>query len=121
MAVSLGGGNTKGASPEINITPLVDVVLVLLIIFMVVTPALNEGAQIELPNITTPDPKAKYMNPIEVTVAPDGTTVDGIGSSLSQLASRSGLSTSAFQTEILRAFQTWSEVANLNFAVVPNS
>ncbi len=75
MGVSLGGGKTKGASPEINITPLVDVVLVLLIIFMVVTPALNEGAQIELPNVTTPDPKAKYINPIEVTVAPDGTTV----------------------------------------------
>ena len=75
MGASLGGTKSKGASPEINITPLVDVVLVLLIIFMVVTPALNEGAQIELPVITTPDPKTKYINPIEVTVAPDGTTV----------------------------------------------
>ena len=77
MGVSLGGGsNKKGqASPDINITPLVDVVLVLLIIFMVVTPALNEGAQIELPQVMTPDPKTKYINPIEVTIAPDGTTV----------------------------------------------
>jgi biopolymer transport protein TolR len=75
MGASLSGTKAKGASPEINITPLVDVVLVLLIIFMVVTPALNEGAQIELPVITTPDPKTKYINPIEVTVAPDGTTV----------------------------------------------
>ena len=77
MGVSLGGGsNKKGqASPDINITPLVDVVLVLLIIFMVVTPALNEGAQIELPKVLTPDPKTKYINPIEVTIAPDGTTV----------------------------------------------
>jgi biopolymer transport protein TolR len=74
-------GTTKatkgGATPEINITPLVDVVLVLLIIFMVVTPALNEGAQIELPRVVTPDPKTKYINPIEVTIAPDGTTVVG--------------------------------------------
>jgi biopolymer transport protein TolR len=77
VGASLGGGKgkAKGATPEINITPLVDVVLVLLIIFMVVTPALNEGAQIELPKVLTPDPKTKYINPIEVTIAPDGTTV----------------------------------------------
>ncbi len=77
MGVVVGGGKgkQKGATPEINITPLVDVVLVLLIIFMVVTPALNEGAQIELPKVLTPDPKTKYINPIEVTIAPDGTTV----------------------------------------------
>jgi biopolymer transport protein TolR len=77
VGVALGGSKTGkgGASPDINITPLVDVVLVLLIIFMVVTPAINEGAQIELPKVLTPDPKTKYINPIEVTVAPDGTTV----------------------------------------------
>jgi biopolymer transport protein TolR len=77
VGVSLGSGSSKKgqASPDINITPLVDVVLVLLIIFMVVTPALNEGAQIELPKVLTPDPKTKYINPIEVTIAPDGTTV----------------------------------------------
>jgi biopolymer transport protein TolR len=75
MGVALGGKKSKGASPDINITPLVDVVLVLLIIFMVVTPAINEGAQIELPKVLTPDPKTKYTNPIEVTIAPDGTTV----------------------------------------------
>ncbi len=77
MGVSLGGGNKRNgaATPDINITPLVDVVLVLLIIFMVVTPALNEGAQIELPKVLMPDLKTKYINPIEVTIAPDGTTV----------------------------------------------
>jgi biopolymer transport protein TolR len=77
VGVALGGAKkAKGAAtPDINITPLVDVVLVLLIIFMVVTPAINEGAQIELPKVMTPDPKTKYVNPIEVTIAPDGTTV----------------------------------------------
>jgi biopolymer transport protein TolR len=77
VGVSLGGGSKKRgeATPDINITPLVDVVLVLLIIFMVVTPAINEGAQIELPKVMSPDPKTKYVNPIEVTIAPDGTTV----------------------------------------------
>jgi biopolymer transport protein TolR len=77
VGAAIGSGKAKNgaATPEINITPLVDVVLVLLIIFMVVTPALNEGAQIELPKVLTPDPKTKYINPIEVTIAPDGTTV----------------------------------------------
>ncbi len=75
MGVAVGGTKAKGASPEINITPLVDVVLVLLIIFMVVTPAINEGANIELPKVSSPDLKTKYVNPIEVTIAPDGTTV----------------------------------------------
>src|SRR5882724_8182139 len=75
MGVAVGGSKGKGATPEINITPLVDVVLVLLIIFMVVTPALNEGAQIELPKVLTPDVKPKDLHPIEVTIAPDGTTV----------------------------------------------
>lgn len=36
-------------TPEMNVTPLVDVVLVLLIIFMVVTPQLEAGAAVELP------------------------------------------------------------------------
>ncbi|MES1172513.1 MAG: biopolymer transporter ExbD [Bacteroidota bacterium] len=40
-----------------NVTPLVDVVLVLLIIFMVVIPALQQGLAIEIPGITNPDTK----------------------------------------------------------------
>jgi biopolymer transport protein TolR len=75
VGATLQATKSKGASPEINITPLVDVVLVLLIIFMVVTPALNEGAQIELPKVLMPDAKQKDLHPIEVTIAPDGTTV----------------------------------------------
>ena len=75
MGASISATKSKGSTPEINITPLVDVVLVLLIIFMVVIPALNEGAQIELPKVLTPDAKQRDMHPIEVTIAPDGTTV----------------------------------------------
>ncbi|MBN1610685.1 MAG: biopolymer transporter ExbD [Polyangiaceae bacterium] len=58
--------------PEINVTPLVDVVLVLLIIFMVIAPALNEGARVDLPAIFQPDPDAKDLSPIEVTIAAQG-------------------------------------------------
>lgn len=57
--------------PEINVTPLVDVVLVLLIIFMVITPAISEGENVELPAIVNVDQK-KEVDPIDVTLAPDG-------------------------------------------------
>ncbi len=40
---------SSGVTSDINITPFVDIVLVLLIIFMVVTPMLQEGIQINLP------------------------------------------------------------------------
>jgi biopolymer transport protein TolR len=61
-------------SPHINVTPLVDVVLVLLIIFMVVTPALSEGEHVELPAIMNVD-KKKDVEPLDVTLALNGIVV----------------------------------------------
>jgi biopolymer transport protein TolR len=58
--------------PEINVTPLVDVVLVLLIIFMVIAPSLHEGARVDLPAIFQPDPDSRDLTPIEVTIAAQG-------------------------------------------------
>lgn len=50
MAFSNGGGSRgRAAMSEINVTPLVDVMLVLLIIFMVTTPMMQQGLDIELP------------------------------------------------------------------------
>ncbi|MCA9599682.1 MAG: biopolymer transporter ExbD [Myxococcales bacterium] len=73
MGASLqSSGRSKQPEPEINVTPLVDVVLVLLIIFMVIAPALNQGEHVELPAILQPDAKPKDMNPIEVTLALNG-------------------------------------------------
>ena len=67
--------NRQHSRPDINVTPLVDVVLVLLIIFMVVAPAINEGAAIELPKVLTPDTKPRDIDPIEVLIAEDGTVL----------------------------------------------
>lgn len=46
-------------TPYMNVTPLVDVVLVLLIIFMVVLPAMNSDLNLELANINNPDAEKK--------------------------------------------------------------
>ena len=54
--------------PEINVTPLVDVVLVLLIIFMVVIPQLESGAAITVPPAGNPDPRSDLEN-AAITVA----------------------------------------------------
>jgi biopolymer transport protein TolR len=54
MAMGVGGGKSKLQS-DINVTPLVDVVLVLLIIFMVVTPLLQMGYDVNVPPKATAD------------------------------------------------------------------
>ena len=56
MAMGGGGGRDKIQS-DINVTPLVDVCLVLLIIFMVVTPLLQKGISVQIPQGDNPDKK----------------------------------------------------------------
>jgi biopolymer transport protein ExbD len=51
--------NSKGVKSDINVTPLVDVVLVLLIIFMVVTPMLERGQKVQLPKTHSSDDDKK--------------------------------------------------------------
>ncbi len=53
------GSSSRGLKGDINVTPLVDVVLVLLIIFMVVTPLLQRGKDVHLPRANTSDDQKK--------------------------------------------------------------
>jgi len=48
MAMSVGG-KKGGAIADINVTPMADIMIVLLIIFMVITPLINKGVDVELP------------------------------------------------------------------------
>lgn len=63
----------KGRAPEMNVTPLVDVVLVLLIIFMVVIPQLNSGAAITMQPAENIDPKSDVeYEPLTVGITKTG-------------------------------------------------
>ena len=53
MAFTSNSGDTRSSLSEINITPLVDVVLVLLIIFMITEPVLQSGIQVNVPKTKT--------------------------------------------------------------------
>jgi len=53
MAITAANGRTQVALADINITPLVDVVLVLLIIFMVTAPVLQSGIEVSVPKTRT--------------------------------------------------------------------
>jgi biopolymer transport protein ExbD len=62
------GGGRGGVTPDINVTPLVDVVLVLLIIFMVIIPNVQDGKAIEIIKVPKADENADSVEPLVVTI-----------------------------------------------------
>ena len=65
-------GSKKGVKADINVTPMVDVVLVLLIIFMVITPMLQRGKDVKLPKALKVDAEKKGgADPLVISVTPD--------------------------------------------------
>lgn len=83
MAMNVGGGRRSGGRrrggrghqppmSEINVTPMVDVMLVLLIIFMVAAPLLTVGVPVELPKTAAGALPAEQEEPLTVTVSADG-------------------------------------------------
>ena len=74
---SASGGNEAAIKADINVTPLVDVCLVLLIIFMVVTPLLLKGVDITLPETAKPEKMPEGPKQLNVAVMADGTVKVG--------------------------------------------
>jgi biopolymer transport protein TolR len=79
VSKAAGGGGRRGrrggraaAMHEINITPMVDVMLVLLIIFMVAAPMLTVGVPVELPKTAAAALPTEQEEPLTVTITADG-------------------------------------------------
>jgi len=80
MGMAPGGGSRRrgrrgrrGVIAEINVTPLVDVMLVLLIIFMVTAPLMNAGVPVDLPD-SRANPLPQQPRQVTISLAADGKT-----------------------------------------------
>ena len=73
--MAFSSGNSSGPMADINVTPLVDVMLVLLIIFIITAPLMSHKVKVELPEanlIQNPDTAPDRKNPITVAGKEDG-------------------------------------------------
>jgi biopolymer transport protein TolR len=91
MAFAVGGGK-RGPKGEINVTPLIDIVLVLLIIFMVMTPVMLKEIVAKVPQKQTENlPQPPGENPIVIELdAHDGLALNGETVAPEALAARVG-------------------------------
>ncbi|HEV7573138.1 MAG TPA: biopolymer transporter ExbD, partial [Thermoanaerobaculia bacterium] len=74
---SVGKFTAAALTSDINVTPLVDVCLVLLIIFMVVTPMLQKGVPVNLPVTEDPEKTPDTDKQLQISVKSDGTVYLG--------------------------------------------
>ncbi len=71
-AGGFGGGDDDPVLADINVTPLVDVMLVLLIIFMIAAPMLHQGVEVALPRADAANLPMRVEDPLVVSVDRDG-------------------------------------------------
>ena len=72
MAFQLGEPEEDGLLADINVTPLVDVMLVLLIIFMVAAPMLHAGIEVKLPQAAAQNLPLRVEDPLILSIRSDG-------------------------------------------------
>jgi biopolymer transport protein ExbD len=71
--MAMSTGNSGGPMSEINVTPLVDVMLVLLIIFMITAPLMSHRITVKLPTANPKTTDTEHVEPMDLAVQPDGT------------------------------------------------
>ncbi|MEO7987303.1 MAG: biopolymer transporter ExbD [Gemmatimonadales bacterium] len=72
MAISTGSSGSSAVKADINVTPMIDVMLVLLIIFMIVTPLIAAGFKATLPKGKNLDPRPEGDNEVVLGIDQDG-------------------------------------------------
>jgi biopolymer transport protein ExbD len=88
MAMSAGGAS-GGLTNEINVTPMIDVLLVLLIIFMVIVPAQRKAVDVQLPDPTpSVQPANSTSTQIVLEVQPNGYSINKEAVTKERLAAR---------------------------------
>jgi biopolymer transport protein TolR len=95
--MSMNVGGKKGAMANINITPYIDILLVLLIIFMVITPIKQMDLDVKIPQTSdskvdaTPDPSVIVVSvgeAAQIAVNQEPTTINDLGSKLQDIYSK---------------------------------
>ncbi|HEX5362261.1 MAG TPA: biopolymer transporter ExbD [Fluviicoccus sp.] len=71
MAISSGGGDADDVLSEINITPLVDVMLVLLVVFIITAPMMTNAIKVNLPKTVATSPSLQ-KKPVTVSIDAQG-------------------------------------------------
>ncbi len=94
--MGMGGGTKKGPKSDINITPYIDILLVLLIIFMVITPVRQMDLDVKVPQAapegqaSTPDPSVIVVSvgeSAQIAINQDPTDIGSLGSKLQEIYS----------------------------------
>jgi biopolymer transport protein ExbD len=85
----MSAGGTSGLNNDINVTPMIDVLLVLLIIFMVIVPSQRKAVDVQLPDPTpSVQPANSTSTQIVLEVRPDGYSINKEAVTKARLASR---------------------------------
>jgi len=75
MSMSVGGGGEGGVMCDMNTTPLIDVMLVLLIMFIITIPVMTHAVKLDMPQTNTPPPTDVRPEVIDLEIDFDGTMV----------------------------------------------
>jgi biopolymer transport protein ExbD len=75
MAMSVGGGGDDEPMMDINTTPLIDVMLVLLIMFIITLPVMTHAVKLDMPQSRNQPPPDVVIEPIQLEVDWDGTVI----------------------------------------------
>jgi biopolymer transport protein ExbD len=75
MAMSVGGGGDDEPMMDINTTPLIDVMLVLLIMFIITLPVMTHAVKLDMPQSRNAPPPPVVVEPIQLEIDWDGTVI----------------------------------------------